>query len=456
MSALPAEHRPLWALARAAGLGQRFLSDAEQRVPLETLDRSSLLGSALPTLAGATVLIWSARQLPAARALLELDGLARRILLCPPDLSPEHLPSIAAEAEADAVVADAPPAPLPPHVRRLVLKETEATPVERSFSTEWILFTSGTTGRPKLVAHSLASLTGPLAEGPVTVSDAVWSTFYDIRRYGGLQILLRALLGGGSLVLSQAGEPVGDFLRRAGEAGVTHVLGTPTHWRRALMSPALHRIVPSYVRLSGEIADQAVLDQLARAFPTAGLTHAYASTEAGVGFEVHDKREGFPASVLGPQPGGREIRIVDGSIRMRSPRAASRYLGGEGLIDGDGFIDTGDMVVEADDRFYFAGRRTGVINVGGQKVHPEEVEAVIMRDEAVRIAQVRGRSSPITGTLVVADIVLQPGAGDPAAIKTRILAACRAALPPHKVPAMLRDVPDLAMAASGKLERRHA
>ncbi len=456
MSAQPADYRPLCALTRAAGLDHRALIDAEQRFPLGSLDRASLLGPALPTLKDACVLIWSQRQLPAARALLELDGLARSILLCPPDLAPEHLPAVIAEAEVDAIVADATLAPLPPTIRHIKLAESQAVPVGRSLPTEWVLFTSGTTGRPKLVAHSLASLTGPLVEGPVAVNDAMWSTFYDIRRYGGLQILLRALLGGGSLILSQAGEPVGDFLRRAGEAGVTHMLGTPTHWRRALMSQALDRIAPRYVRLSGEIADQAVLDQLARAFPAAGLTHAYASTEAGVGFEVHDKREGFPATILGPQPGGREIRIVDGSIRMRSPRAAARYLGDDRLAEPDGFIDTGDMVVAVGDRFHFAGRRSGVINVGGQKVHPEEVEAVIMRDEAVRIAQVRGRSSPITGTLVVADIVLLPDAGDTTDIKARIMAACRAALPPHKVPAMLHEVSDLAVAASGKLERRRA
>ncbi len=71
--------------------------------------------------------------------------------------------------------------------------------------------------------------------------------------------------------------------------GVTHLTGTPSHWRRALMSPAIARIAPRYVRLSGEIADQAVLDRLKVQFPDAAIGHAYASTEAGVGFEVTDR-----------------------------------------------------------------------------------------------------------------------------------------------------------------------
>ena len=80
--------------------------------------------------------------------------------------------------------------------------------------TEWVLLTSGTTGVPKMALHSLASLTRRSA--PDSLDGAVvWGTFYDIRRYGGLQIFLRAVLGGASLVLSSAGEPIADHLDRA-------------------------------------------------------------------------------------------------------------------------------------------------------------------------------------------------------------------------------------------------
>ena len=98
---------------------------------------------------------------------------------------------------------------------------------------------------------------------------SVWGTFYDIRRYGGLQVFLRAMAGPASLVLSDPDEPVGDFLARLAHHGATHVLGTPSHWRRALMSPALATLAPRYVRLSGEIADQTILDRLKAAFPNA-------------------------------------------------------------------------------------------------------------------------------------------------------------------------------------------
>jgi acyl-coenzyme A synthetase/AMP-(fatty) acid ligase len=462
------ERRSLRDLTAFGGLPQgRFLSDAAGRAKLADLRLGSSVGAALRCLHGRTIIVSSGRQLPAALALIELDGVAGRMLLCPPDLAPEHLAGIMAEAQVDAIVTDGtgPASSLTAGVPVIACHgdcDRPAPVLKRDQETEWLLFTSGTTGRPKLAVHTLSSLIGPLADGPVAVTDAVWGTFYDIRRYGGLQVLLRALLGGSSLVLSHAGETVRDFLERLRATGATHILGTPSHWRRALMSPALSRLSPRYVRVSGETADQAILTQLALAFPKAGLTHAYASTEAGVGFEVTDGREGFPASFVdggGNKRRGIEIRVVDGSIRMRSSRGASRYLGDRGVLaDADGFIDTGDMVTRRADRYYFMGRREGVVNVGGHKVHPEEVEAIISRHPGVRMARVRGRPNPITGAIVVADIVVrQPGGGASfAGMQQEILASCRAALPPYKVPALLQEVPFLEIGESGKLVRSGA
>src|SRR5437879_13261206 len=83
-----------------------------------------------------------------------------------------------------------------------------------------MVFTSGASGVRKLVVPALASLAGAINGDRVQTVPAVWSTFYDIRRYGGLQILLRALLGGGSLVLSSAAESTGGFLIRSEERRV--------------------------------------------------------------------------------------------------------------------------------------------------------------------------------------------------------------------------------------------
>jgi acyl-coenzyme A synthetase/AMP-(fatty) acid ligase len=153
------------------------------------------------------------------------------------------------------------------------------------------------------------------------------------------------------------------------------------------------------------------------------------------------------------------LKIEAGSLRVRSPGTAKGYVGQEAsvLADDEGFVDTGDVVERRGDRYYFLGRKGGIINVGGLKVHPEEVEAVINRHPAVRMSAVRSRRNPITGSIVVADVVLKVPADNTAVptveLKDEILQVCRDLLDEHKVPAMIRFVADLDIGAAGKLTR---
>jgi acyl-coenzyme A synthetase/AMP-(fatty) acid ligase len=447
-----------------SGSSEPWFWDRAASAPVTDLCRGTSLGGRLGDLADRSVLIATASQLTTALTLIELDGVARRVLVLPPDADPAHLAALIADAEIDAIVVDRDtPArtafELP--VQVLCTPEivaTERLPAARR-ATEWVLLTSGTAGVPKMVAHSLGALTAAIKAG-TSDEPVVWATFYDIRRYGGLQIFLRAVLGGASLVLSSAGEPIAEHLDRLGRRGVTHLSGTPSHWRRALMSPAIGKISPRYVRLSGEIADQAVLDSLRHTFPNASIGHAYASTEAGVAFEVSDGLAGFPVSFVAEVRDGVELKVADGSLRIRSPRAASGYVGSDTpLADPDGFIDTGDMLESCGDRYIFTGRRGGIINIGGLKVHPEEIEAVINRHPQVRMSLVRPKRSPVTGSIVVADVVLKSDrditGGEAGEVKGDILKLCREALSRHKVPAAISFVAALEVAASGKLARRH-
>jgi acyl-coenzyme A synthetase/AMP-(fatty) acid ligase len=442
----------------------RCLWSANRSLRVENFLDQSSLGGQRQALAGKSVLIRTADQLTTAAALIELDGIASRILICPPDVKSEHLSNLAALAGVEAVVttADAPCA-VGAKIETVVWQNTPSPAHESEtaeLETEWLLLTSGTTGAPKIVRHSFASLTGlikPIAESGLP---AVWSTFYDIRRYGGLQIFLRAIVGGGSLVLSDPQEAVSDFLVRLAGHGVTHMSGTPSHWRRALMNPKIRVFNPSYIRMPGEIADQKIIDNLREAFPNAKIAHAYASTEAGVVFSVNDELAGFPVSMIGQSGRATLVKIIDDTLRIKSPFTAADYVGRDAprLRDREGFVDSGDLVERRRDRYYFIGRRGGIINVGGLKVHPEEIESVLNRHYAVHMSLVKSRMNPITGSIVVADIVLkacETGA-DQTELRTEILRACRDVLPSYKVPAMIRFVPELNLAASGKLIRANA
>jgi acyl-coenzyme A synthetase/AMP-(fatty) acid ligase len=465
MNTLQNSSASLWeAVSTTVDACDPFLSSAEMSLSLRDLLSGSVLGGRCQELSGSSVVIATTDQLPAAAALIELDGVARRMVLCPPDLPAEYLPSIVRSAEADAIVSDRIiQGPGTARVRSFIHCDGTITPKSHGstdrYETEWVLLTSGTTGVPKLVVHTLASLTGAIDTGKPRSGHVIWSTFYDIRRYGGLQIFLRAMMTGSSLILSSAQKSTADFLARVGAHGVTHISGTPSHWRRALMSSSAHLIAPEYIRLSGEIADQSILNHLAQLYPQARIGHAFATTEAGVAFDVNDGLTGFPSSVLRRTPEV-EMKVENGSLRIRSARTASRYLDAEHgpLKDAEGFVDTTDMLDLRNDRYHFVGRRDGVINVGGQKVHPEEVEEVINRHPEVRMSLVRTKKNPITGALVVADVVLRSASGPEGdgdrQIQREILLLCREELASHKVPATINFVSTLAVADSGKLIRR--
>jgi acyl-CoA synthetase (AMP-forming)/AMP-acid ligase II len=158
------------------------------------------------------------------------------------------------------------------------------------------------------------------------------------------------------------------------------------------------------------------------------------------------------------------MRIEEGSLRIKSRRNAVRYLGGASapLVGPHGFVDTGDMLEMRNGRYYFVGRRDGIINIGGLKVHPEEVEAIIDRHPSVRMSLVRARKNPIIGALIAADVVVnsindgKQASTSAEALKLEILESCRRALAPFKVPATIRFVTSLEFNASGKLARPHA
>ncbi len=271
-----------WLVPNTARADRHFWAlDANARLA-DLIDGSSLKAE-LSQLEGRSVLIATSEQLTTGLALIELDGVARRITLLPPDLRAEYVPAAVAKAEVDVIVTDADPQ----NYRHLgvadivgcspSIKPSAGGKIDYR-QTEWVLFTSGTTGMPKMVVHTLEGLTAAIKRKGNPDPEIVWGTYYDIRRYGGLQIFFRAVLDGGSLILSDAHESAFDHLARLGKHGVTHLTGTPSHWRRALMTPNANAISPQYCRLSGEIADQSILDALHVAYPKARIGHAYAST----------------------------------------------------------------------------------------------------------------------------------------------------------------------------------
>jgi acyl-CoA synthetase (AMP-forming)/AMP-acid ligase II len=277
---------------------------------------------------------------------------------------------------------------------------------------------------------------------------------YDIARFAGAQVLMQALVTGAPLVLPDPHAALPDRLLFLAENGVNALSATPTLWRKILMSPQSARLSLRQITLGGEIVEDGILAALAQRFPAARIVHIYASTEAGAAFSVADGRAGFPVAYLREPPKGIELKIQGGQLLVRTDRANAAYVGSGGVFaDADGFVDTGDAVEVRGDRCIFLGRANGMINVGGNKLFPEEVERVLMAHPSVRMARVSGKKSPMTGQLVMAEIVLADDVRDHSQASALLLSHCRAHLAPWKTPALMRIVADLAPNAAGKLGR---
>src|SRR5579864_8606961 len=170
------------------GLGGRTISDARHSASLTDIAGRTCLKGRLAELSGRSVLLAVTSQFLAGLVMLEIDGVARRMLLCPPDLNPDHLQALVEDAEIDAVVTDQPDRFAASGIPLVVTATCDLQAAMRAKTeraTEWLMLTSGTLGLPKIVGHTLEGLTGAIAaDSPARGNRPVWATFYDIRRYG--------------------------------------------------------------------------------------------------------------------------------------------------------------------------------------------------------------------------------------------------------------------------------
>jgi acyl-coenzyme A synthetase/AMP-(fatty) acid ligase len=330
-------------------------------------------------------------------------------------------------------------------------KVADAGPLEFSV----LVMSSGTTGAPKLAQHSVDSLLGRIRPPKADQPRQKWLLTYHPSTYGGLQVLLSSLVAGAELITIS-----NPTIRSLCEAALTyrpsHISGTPTFWRSFLLAlgPQASALQLEQITLGGEIADSHILKALRQTYPAASISHIYASTEAGALFSVRDGLAGFPVAWLERGIDGIGLRIHNGVLQVRSPRGMKGYVGRTEapVLTDDGWLMTGDLVEQAGDRVYFSGRQDTMLNVGGAKVRPEEVEQVLLSLPEIADARVYGVRNPITGVVLAVDIVAQPGQ-DMARLKTTLSASLRARLEPYKVPRIFHFVSNIAVSEAGKKKK---
>lgn len=425
----------------------------------------STAGSARDINFAKTVICCESSKLLAQLTLL-LDGKAQHLMLLPFNLSDADATALLEKFNptiivTDKVVFDGFGRFADETISFETCLRASVTLPDELYETLWILCTSGTTNTPKLVSHSLGSLIKTTKIGRQSDSQYVWGLLYDLARFAGLQVFLQALADGGRIVFPNLAEPLNTIITEFIREGVNCLSATPSMWRKLLSSPDFRSLPLKNITLGGEISDQKTLDTLAGFFPSAKIRHIYASTEAGVGFSVTDGQEGFPKSFLEYPPNGLSVRINGSNVlEIKRGNTDSEYVAevGQSFRTLDGFVITGDMVEIKDDRILFIGRENGAINIGGNKVFPEQVERVLTAFPGINQAIVFPKKNPFTGYVVAAKVCYLANSANESRpfseIKSELMQYCRAFLPTYAVPAVIQQVDEIKINSAGKLARR--
>ncbi len=292
-----------------------------------------------------------------------------------------------------------------------------------------VIFTSGSTGESKAVLHDFTKVIERYrrAQHPWRVL-----TLLVFDHAGGINTVLHTLANGGTIVAIDERTP--DAVCRAVQDHRVDLLpATPTFLNMLLMAQAHQRYDLSSLKLvtyGTEVMPQTTLTRLCEALPHVKLHQKYGMTEIGI------MRSTSPDSAqrwvrVGGE--GYETKVVDGTLRVRSQFGMMGYLNAPSPIDADGWLDTHDRVEARGDEIIILGRQSEVINVGGEKVYPAEIEAVLLEMANVKEATVFGQANPVMGNVVAARLVLHDA--EPLAdLRRRVRDYCAARLARWKVP----------------------
>lgn len=306
------------------------------------------------------------------------------------------------------------------------------------------LYTSGTTGRPKKVRHSLRTLCRNVKKHD-KFNDDVWAFAFNPTHMAGVQVFFQAFFNQNTMIYV-FGEPLKELPDLIESYQITSISATPTFYRNAMLY--LHtKAYPSVrqVTFGGEKYDRSLGKTIKKTFLNAKISNIYASTESGSlftaqgdAFEIRTEHQGV-------------IKVTE-----QNELLIHQSLLGESksFLLKDGWFHTGDFVEMIDDaHFKFISRETDMINIGGYKVNPEEVEAVLGQVSGVKNVLVKGKKNSVTGEIIVADVIKSDEV-DGKELKKEIKQCASSQLQEWKVPRIIKFVDELPMTRTGKKVRK--
>jgi acyl-CoA synthetase (AMP-forming)/AMP-acid ligase II len=296
-----------------------------------------------------------------------------------------------------------------------------------------VLFSSGSTGKHKAAVHDLALL---LKKFQVRRHCYRTLVFLQLDHIGGVNTLFYTLSNGGAVVVAPNRSPAS--VARTIETHRVELLPTsPTFLNLLLLSGEHERHDLSSLKLityGTEAMPESTLERVAHTFPNAKLQQTYGLTEVGI---LRSQSRGSNSLWVRVGGEGYQTKVVDGRLWVKAESAMLGYLNAPSPFDDEGYFDTGDRVEVDGEWLRILGRETDIINVGGSKVYPAEVESVLLELDNVADVCVSGEPHALTGQIVVATVTLDH---DEAVdqFKLRMRRHCAGRLPAFKVPARVK------------------
>ncbi|MEN8122647.1 MAG: fatty acid--CoA ligase family protein [Bacteroidota bacterium] len=292
-----------------------------------------------------------------------------------------------------------------------------------------IVFSSGSTGKPKAALHDYTYLLNKFRSKRATLRTI---TFLLFDHWGGINTLLYILSNTGVIGVPfiRSAEEVCEFIEKY---NIELLPTTPTFINLILISKAYIKFDISSLQVMSygtEMMPESTLKTFSSLFPKITLKQTYGLTELGV---MRTKSESNDS--LWVKVGGEDYhtKVVDNILFIKAKTSILGYLNAASPFDDEGWYDTGDRVEQKGEYIRFLGRESDIINVGGQKVFPAEVESVLMQIENISEASVYGTSNPIMGNVVAAKIIIENE--EPLSkLKNKIRKFCKDKLESYKIP----------------------
>ncbi len=302
-----------------------------------------------------------------------------------------------------------------------------------------VLFTSGTSGRPKAMVQDFRRLLASYEGRHASRLPVLALLGFD--HIGGLNTLFGCLASGSPLVVPASLTP-SDVAAAVALHRVAVLPASPTFLNLLLVSGEAETRDLSSLRVityGTEPMPESLLARLRAAFPRARFIQTFGTSETGITRADSPSQD---STFIRFEDPALEWKVVDDELWLRSRTQIDGYLDADNSrFTPDGWFRTGDRVeLGPEGTLRVLGRMGELINVGGEKLMPAEVESVVLAVKGVRDCRVRGEPHALTGQTVVADVVAAAGA-DQEALRAEVRNACRARLARHKVPTRVTFVP---------------